>query len=98
MQKSVKNTLPDTLKGIVTKIIDCDTFELNVLEEGDENLQDYKEIEVIQIANLISFEMEDPGEIRSAYFLKRILKEREVLCVMLTIDEGGLVVAKVYPL
>lgn len=90
--------MPDTLKGIVTDIIDCDAFELNVLEKRDDNCHEYKEIELIQIANLISFDMEEPGEIRAAYFLKRLLKERKVLCVVQTRGEGEQVVAKVYPL
>ena len=88
--------MTDTLRGNVTNIIDTTTFEIAVTQCGEGNRLTYGGTERIRIATLTGNDHKDSDDQeRSVFFLERMLKGREVLCVILARDISERLLARV---
>lgn len=72
------------------------TFEIEITHCGEENRLIYNDTEQIQIATLIDNDHSEPNDReRSVFFLERMLKGKEVLCVVLARDISERLLARV---
>jgi len=84
--------MPDNVNGIVTGILGGDTLEIQVINEGIFNENEYRNAERIRIAGIDDPDLY-PGKSVNGNLAK--LKDREVRCFVLTRDANGNVVAVV---
>jgi len=87
--------MADTFKGLVTNIVDGDTFDMHVTSVGDNNAYEYNADETIRIADIDEPELSTPAGRRSKDLLERKLKGKKVQCYVQSRDSYGRIVADV---
>lgn len=87
--------MSDTIQGPVTRIIDGDTFEMNVTHTGKENQKTYNDDETVRIAGFDAPELPSSAGQGSKEALARKLSGRSVRCHIQARDTYGRVVATV---
>jgi hypothetical protein len=86
----------DFLIGNVMDVLDGETFELNVTRVGKNNRHIYDHEEKIHINRLKPAEIVSLIGARPKPLLERILKKREVMCLVHSRDQGGKIEADVF--
>ena len=87
--------MSDTIRGPVTKVVDGDTFEMDVTHTGKENKKKYNNHETVRIATIDAPELGTKSGQRSKETLEKKLKGKEVRCYVQARDAYGRVVADV---
>ena len=87
--------MADTIRGLVTNIVDGDTFDMKVTHVGKNNKYEYNDEERVRIADIDTPELRAPGGKRSKDLLERKLKGKEVRCYVQARDSYDRVVADV---
>lgn len=85
----------DTIRGLVTTIVDGDTFDVRVTHTGNQNKYQYSNVERIRIAEMDAPELSSLLGQRSKNYLQQKLLNKEVRCHVQSRDEYGRIVAKV---
>ena len=85
----------DTIRGNVTKIIDGDTFDMNVTHTGKENEYDYNDDERIRIAGIDAPELNTSSGQRSKKDLENKLSNAEVRVYIKSRDNYSRIVGDV---
>jgi endonuclease YncB( thermonuclease family) len=93
-----EDIMADTIKGPVTRVIDGDTFDMDVTHVGKNNKHKYKNSERIRIASIDAPELRSPGGRRSKDLLAKKLKGKKVRCSVQSRDTYGRIVADVHVL
>ena len=87
--------MADTIRGLVTRVVDGDTFEMNVAYIGKKNAEKYDDSEIVRIAGIDAPELDtDAGKKAKAELTNR-LSGKEVRCTVQARDTYGRVVADV---
>ena len=81
--------MTDTIRGPVTKIVDGDTFDMDVTHVGKKNRNKYKDEERVRIADIDEPELSSPAGQRSKAKLERKLKGKDVRCYVQSRDTYG---------
>ena len=87
--------MTDTIGGNVTKVIDGDTFEMDVTRRGGNNQNEYGDHETVRMANTDAPELDQPGGEEAKEALEIALVNADVECEVQARDEYGRVVADV---
>lgn len=87
--------MTDMIIGIVTYVIDGDTFDMKVTHLGDDNEYDYGQKERVRISDIDAPELGTRMGPLSRYALQRLLMDRKVHCDVLSRDKYGRVIAEV---
>ena len=87
--------MSDIIQGLVTRIIDGDTFDMQVTAVGENNTYCYNDIERIRIANINAPELDTPEGLAAKRKLKRVLENRTVRCTVQARGPYGRVVVDV---
>jgi len=87
--------MADIVRGPVTKVIDGDTFDMEVKKIGASNKNTYKDDERIRIADIDAPELSSKAGKRSKETLEKKLQNREVRCRVQARDTYGRLVAEV---
>lgn len=87
--------MADTIRGSVSKVIDGDTFDMNVTHTGKDNQYDYSNSERIRIANIDAAELGSFGGYRDKTKLEKTILGKEVRCSIQARDTYHRVVADV---
>lgn len=85
----------DTIRGTVTKVVDGDTFEMDVTQRGQDNQHEYNDHEKVRIADKNAPELKQTGGQEAKEALEIVLADAEVECTVKSRDEYGRVVADV---
>ena len=85
----------DTIRGPVLRVIDGDTFDMEVTHFGRNNKYEYNNAERIRIANIHKPPLRTPAGMRSKINLERRLMGRIVRCYIQTRDTYRRLVAKI---
>ena len=70
--------MADTIRDLVTKIVDGDTFDMDVTHVGKRNKNNYSDDEHVHIANIDAPEFSSPAGQRSKDKLEGNLKGKDV--------------------
>ena len=95
LNQSNENIMQDIIHGLVTSVIDGDTFIINVTETSNTSQYNYNTWERIRIINLDSSEFGSLGGFRDKVNLERALQGKKVSCSVQTKDTFGRIVADV---
>ncbi len=87
--------MADTIRGLVTKIIDGDTFDMDVTHVGTNNSNRYNQKERVRIANIDEPELRSAAGRRSKDRLERELRGKNVRCYVQSRDIYSRIVAEV---
>jgi len=87
--------MPDTFKGLVTNIVDGDTFDMDVTSVGENNEYKYKNKERIRIHDIDEPELSTAAGRRSKDLLERKFKGKKVQCAVQSRDTYDRIVADV---
>lgn len=87
--------MSDIIQGPVTRIIDGDTFDLNVTHVGTSNERKYNDSETIRLAGFDAPELPSRAGQRSKETLTLKLSGQTVRCTVQARDTYGRVVATV---
>jgi len=85
----------DTIRGLVTNVVDGDTFDMNVTHVGTQNRLQYNNAERIRIAEINKPELPSLLGQRSKNHLQTKLQGKIVRCFIQARDVYGRIVAKV---
>ena len=87
--------MTDMIRGIVTNVVDGDTFDLSVAYQAIGNEHEYDDEERIRIANIDAPELpSEPGK-RAKKDLEDAILNRSVQCEVQARDAYGRLVSKV---
>ena len=86
--------MTDTIRGPVIEVITGDTFKLRVTHIGQNNKEEYDNLEIVKIADLDAPELNVPEGKKAKEALERKLKDKQVRCYVQTRDKYGRVVAE----
>ncbi len=87
--------MADIIWGKVTKVIDGDTFTMNVTHISNLNKDKYSAVETIRIAGYDAPELSTPGGQKAKQDLFQKINGKEVKCVIQARDIYGRVIASV---
>ncbi|MBC8346380.1 MAG: hypothetical protein ISR82_00135 [Candidatus Marinimicrobia bacterium] len=87
--------MADTISGPVTKVIDGDTFDIEVTHIGNNNVYEYNDNERIRIAGKNSSELDEPGGLEAKQALEKRLNGKEVRCTIKSRDVYQRIVATI---
>ncbi len=87
--------MADTIRGIVTYIMDRRTFAIDVTHVGDANRDEYLRTETVRIVNTKSPQLNEQGMERTKLILQEKLLGKEVRCFVRSRDTYRRVVAEI---
>ena len=87
--------MADTIRGPVTRVVDGDTFEMDVTHVGKKNTKEYNESETVRIAGIDAPELGTEAGKKAKAELDKKLSGKEVRCKVQARDTYGRVVADV---
>ena len=85
--------MADVIWGLVTNVIDGDTFEMNVTHIGKSNSNKYNENEIVRINGIDAPEMGTPEGLTAKMALSLRILGKQVVCTVHARDKFGRVVA-----
>jgi micrococcal nuclease len=88
-------TMADTIRGPVTRVVDGDTFEMDVTHIGKENTEKYNNSETVRIAGIDAPELGTEAGKKAKAQLDKKLSGKEVRCTVQARDTYGRVVADI---
>lgn len=86
----------DFIVGNVREVVGDDTFSVKVNRTGRKNRGEYGDVEMVCIKSLKASEIVTLSWMRKKFVLEKILKDREVVCVVKSRDAKGGIEADVY--
>ena len=87
--------MADTIRGPVTKVVDGDTFDMEVTHIGKKNSEEYNDQERIRIAGVDAPELDTDEGKKAKKALEKKLNGKEVRCTIKARDTYGRIVADV---
>jgi len=87
--------MQDVIYGIVSSVIDRDSFIINVTETSDSSQKNYNKLERIKIKSLDASDLGSLRGLRDKANLERALQDKNVRCSVQSRDTSGRVIADV---
>jgi endonuclease YncB( thermonuclease family) len=87
--------MADTIRGLVTNVIDGDTFDMKISQLGNNNQYEYQSSERIRITNIHVADLLSLEGPRDKQNLENAILGKEVKCFIESRDTAGSVVAQV---
>ncbi len=87
--------MADTIRGPVTKVIDGDTFDMNVTHVGKKNIKKYNDDERVRIADIDAPEIGTEKGKKAKKELEKKISGKEVRCTVRARDTYGRIVADI---
>jgi len=87
--------MTDTIRGPVRRVVDGDTFEMDVTHVGKNNTEKYNDSETVRIADVDAPELGTQAGNNAKSDLQRRLSGKQVRCTIKARDKYGRIVAEV---